>query len=247
MAGDLIEECISDLAAPGQDRDYKAFQDTFCLRCRNANCIHAKWVSDQFSARIATQPDRFFNPTFTDGRQPKYADLVDFADRFQEAMKLEIANKRGDWEVPEVPIVDGQVEQGAVSMTDTVDDAVRALAKSKGKKEPALPDARQASMDDFVTETEKLMAEENSHCEEEPPPASAPLREPPTAAPDGPYPMGNTPTPATGLMVGGGQVPSPDSTPATAPDDWSVKPVERKVQPGAVIRMGTPDPSEGGK
>jgi len=230
---DLLEECISDLSAPGQDRDYRAFQDTFCLRCRNGNCIHAKWVEDQFGARVATQANRFFNPHFTDGRQPKYAELVDFADRFQDAMKLEIANKRGDWEVPEVPIIDGRSENGAVSTTDGVDDAVRALARSKGKPEPTLPDPRKASEDDFVAETEELMAEENSHCDEAPP---APERAPAETAPQL-YPIGNTPTPSTGLMVGGGPPPaSTSSTPTT--DDWTPKPVERKVQPGAVIKMG---------
>jgi len=229
---DLLEECISDLSAPGADRDYKAFQDTFCLRCRNSNCIHAKWVEDKFGARVATQPERFFNPQFADGRLPKYADVVDFADRFREAMKLEIANKRGDWEVPEVPIVDGKVESSAVSITDGVDDAVRQLARSKGKKEPTLPDAREADTQEFIEETEKIMGDENAHCEEpEPEPAPAPA-EPPQL-----YPMGNTPAPAEGLMVGGGPPPPASSTPAPSEDDWTPKPRERKVQPGATIRM----------
>lgn len=247
MATDLLEECITDLSAPGSDRDYKAFQDTFCLRCRNGGCIHAKWVSDQFTARVALQPNRFFNPKFGDGQKPKYAEVIDFTDMFQEAMRLEIANKRGDWEIPEVPIMDGQAENGAVSTTGVVDDAVRALAKSKGKKEPELPDPREAATEDFVDETEEMMAEENSHCEEPPPPAPPPAPEPaPSLPPDAPYPMGNTPMPQGGLMVGGGPVPEPSpSGSTTQEDDWTPKPVERKIQPGATIRMSKPPGKKG--
>ena len=244
MAADLLEECISDLSGPGGDRDYRAFQDTFCLRCRNANCIHAKWSEDKFGARVATQPDRFFNPKIVDGQKPKYADLTDFVDKLQEAMRLEIANRKGDWEVPEVPIVDGKVESGDVSITDNVDDAVRQLARSKGKKEPKLPDVREASTKEFIEETERLMEDENSHCaESEPDPVP-----PPEHAPEPPqlYPMGNTPTPATGLMVGGGPPPPAPPAPAPAEDDWTPKPQERKVQPGATIRMGEKPPKGDG-
>ena len=232
---DLIEDCISDIVNPGQKRDYKAFQDTFCLRCRNANCIHAKWIKDKFGARVALQPDRLFNPTMADGKLPQYADLVDFTDKFQEAMRLDIANRRGDWEVPEVPIIDGQVEQGAPSTTDVVDNAVRALAKSKGQKEPKLPDPTQASMDTFLEETKGLMADEDSRCDEQPPQESAPV----VSAPEAPYPLGNTPVPQTGVMVGGGSPP-----PVPQEDDWTPKPKERKIVPGATIKMGGTEPPE---
>lgn len=235
--GDLLEDCISDLLAPGQNRDYKAFQDTFCLRCRNSNCRHARWVDDRFSARVATQPDRFFNPTIIAGNSPKYADLKDFGDNLREAMRLEIADKRGDWEVPDVPIVDGKVENTSLSTTDVVDDAVRQLARSKGNKEPDLPDSRKAVADEFVKETQELMEEDSEHCEnplssdsdDSPPTPSKPL--------PGPYPLGNTPAPETGLMVGGGPVPPTPPSPTVQEDDWTPKPQERKIQPGATIKM----------
>lgn len=240
MGADLLEECVADLSAPGGERDYKAFQDTFCLRCRNPNCIHAKWVDDRFSARVATQPDRFFNPKIIEGKSPKFADLVDFVDNIRNAMRLEIADRKGDWEVPEVPIVDGRVENGDEKTTDEIDEAVRRLAQSKGKKEPKLPDHRKAATKRFVDETEEMMAEENAHCEESAPPPPEP--EPPAPAPQL-YPMGNTPMPATGLMVGGGPVPAPaERAPAVEEDDWTPKPQVRKVKPGAKIKMSNKPP-----
>ena len=130
---DLLEECITDLSAPGGSKDYPAFQATFCARCRNPGCAHAKWATDKFGARVQTQVDRFFGSPQADPNDPKYAQLKDFQDCMREAIRLEAADKAGDWEVPEVDISDGQTETARADTTSHVDAAVRTLARVKGR------------------------------------------------------------------------------------------------------------------
>lgn len=102
---DLLEGCISDISGPGGKRDYRAFQETFCNRCRNPECVHAKWAADKFSARVITQVDRIFNPDQVASIQdPKYAQIPDFINVLQEAIRLESADRLGDWSIPEDPI-----------------------------------------------------------------------------------------------------------------------------------------------
>ena len=131
MSQDLLEGCISDI---GKDKgSYQDFQETFCKRCRNSDCIHAKWVEDKFSARVQTQPDRMFHPNQADPKAPKYAHLVEFASMMKEAIQLEIADRKGNWEIPEIPILDGQQETTKFRTTSSVDDAIQKLAQSKGQ------------------------------------------------------------------------------------------------------------------
>ena len=87
--GDYIEECISDLDSQG--RDYAAFDLTFCVRCRNADCVRAKRSTDTFSRRVLTQEERLFNPQeVADNQQPQYAQLPDFVDVSEVATKYQV-------------------------------------------------------------------------------------------------------------------------------------------------------------
>lgn len=98
---DYLEACVSDISGKG-NKDYPAFKETFCKRCRNPNCQHAKWAADKFSARVHTQVDRFFNnPNLADQGVPKYAQIPDFTNMLKEAMRLEASDRRGDWSVPD--------------------------------------------------------------------------------------------------------------------------------------------------
>jgi len=235
---DLLEECISDLSAPGGPKDYPAFQETFCARCRNPSCAHAKWASDKFGARVQTQVDRFFHSPQGDPADPKYAELDDFQDCLREAIRLEAADRAGDWEVPEVEISDGQPETARTGTTSHVDDAVRRLAQVKGREEPELPDPLEAAVEDFTKETETLM-------EEATPPAPEPGEGTPPEEPRhfkgstvGP---GNTPLPEKGIVIGNSPVPEPQRRPGKAREDWSPKEKVETVQPGATIKMGDED------
>ena len=228
MMDDFLEECLTDLAGPN-NKDYRAFQETFCTRCRNPQCKHAKWAADQFGARVSTQVDRFFKPLLGDVKEPKYAMLVDFQDRLRQAMQLEIANKRGDWEVPEIPILDGRPELAGTKTTSAVDEAIRQLAGAKGNTAPSLP----SPDDEAPIETPG------------PPQAREVLRPPvpqKTAPPAVPS-KGNTPVPEGGILLGG---PS-RKPPAPAVDPWAV-PAHRDapvVSPGATIRFGGGSTPEG--
>src|SRR3990167_6826570 len=92
---DLLNECITDIS-PG-NRDFPAFQNTFCSRCRNLSCVHAKWAKDKFGQRVGTQVERFFHTPQANPRDPKYAQIADFHSLLREAMRLEIAEQRQDW------------------------------------------------------------------------------------------------------------------------------------------------------
>lgn len=223
---DLLQECIEDLT-PG-DRDYKAFEETFCARCRNPTCIHAQWAGDKFAARVAAQPDRMFNPTrVTVTEAPRYAAIIDFTDRLKEALRLEMVDRRGDWEpIPEFELTDGQERVADAASTRAVDDAVASLASARGTPAPQLRDPEEAQEPEEAVEPEETVEPERV-----PPPPPPPVK----PATKKPPPMGNTRVPPGGVILGSGPVP----TPSPAPDPWA-GPAERPqvVSPGTTIPMG---------
>lgn len=229
---DFLEACLDDISGPGGDRDYRAFQETFCARCRNPQCVHAKWAKDRFSARVSTQVDRFFNPNRAEQGDPRYAQITDFQNLLREALRLEVSARKGDWSVPEIPITDGLSEVAHENTTNAVDTAVRNLARAKGGEEPDLPDPAEA----FVEEAEALL-EESPKPPPNPTPPMSPLR--PASAPPKP---GNT-APREGIMIGGGPAPKPPAPPPG--DPWAPKPVVQYVKPGAVIQMGGEEKKDG--
>jgi len=96
---DLLSECMSDL----QTKDQAAFTATFCERCRQPGCHRAKWSGDKFGARVANQVNRLFHAEQADPTSSRYEHIHDFKSMFDEAMKLEISDRRGDWAIPQTP------------------------------------------------------------------------------------------------------------------------------------------------
>lgn len=241
---DLLNECIADIS-PG-DRDFTGFQTTFCARCRNTNCVHAKWSQDKFGARVNTQMDRLFHAPQADPKNPKYAQIADFPSMLREAMRLELASQRKDWEIPEVPILDGHVVPARVATTQAVDAAVRTLAKAKGQEEPDLPDPLEAHQDEFAQEAAReLQQGDYPETVLDAPPEPEPVKvspPPPVRVPGPPPSLGNTAVPVGGRMVGGPSLPPSRS----AKDPWTPPPPKGKVvAPGATIRMGEPQKEPG--
>jgi len=232
---DFLNDCISDL---GVKNDPRAFMETFCARCRNRECVNAKWAGDKFAARVATQPDRLFRPNVADPANPKYARLADFVDNLREAMRLEIADRRKDWEIPEIPILDGTERHAPPATTAPLDGAARALAQARGR-DLNLPDPWAESAKEFVLETERLMPVDDPPVVEpsvepsvEPPPTPMVVPPPPPRYKAPPsVAVGNAPA-KSGVMIGGAK-------PAQAPaDDWEPKKKVDTVQPGARIKLG---------
>ena len=254
---DLIDECLSDL--PAGERDPKALQETCCAYCRNPECVNARWAMDKFSARVQAQPDRMLKPRQADPKSSRYSHLHNFVDMLQEAIKLESADRRGDWTVPEVPVLDGKAQVSQHNTTDVVDGAVRALAAAKGK-DVALPNHREADKAAFVTETEQMMttmappetAPEAPLEAPAQPPAPLPPEAPPTASvapPKAGYhpPMANTPTPRGGIMIGEGPAPQAPVPRPQPVDPWTPVKKVPVVQPGAKIQMGKKDADDNTK
>lgn len=93
---DFLQGCMSDL----KTTDTKAFQETFCQRCRNRGCDHAKAAEDKFSRRVAAQPDRLFHPTQILEKIPRYAHLVEFTELKEQAEAIDISRRKKSWESP---------------------------------------------------------------------------------------------------------------------------------------------------
>ena len=101
---DFLKQCMDDLAPQvGENQNVNQFNEFYCKRCRQPECERAQWSRDNFAQRVATQAERMLHPQnqirVTD--TPKYAMLTDFVDMAREAVRLEISDRRGDWNVPE--------------------------------------------------------------------------------------------------------------------------------------------------
>ena len=226
---DFLSEC-NDQRVPPRD-----FMDVFCKRCRNQECSSAGWADDLFSYRVSTQVERVLHAPQADSRLPKYAQIVaaDFKDMFREAMRLEIADQRGDWEIPaEIPILDGRDELAPSQTTQTVDDAVRSLAAARGQKEPEFPDPNKEVMIEVEDPTPEPIPEP-----EEPAPKPATSR-PQVAI--GTTPLGNVPRTEEGIMVGGGPLPTA-MAPADPIDPWEPPLKDEIVPVGATVTLNKPN------
>lgn len=219
---DLLKDCMADIG----ERDAVPFREKFCHWCRNPDCVNAKWAQDRFSKRVANQADRLLNPISVSAHSPRYAILSDFPDMLREAMRLEVSDRRSDWEVPEIPILDGRIERTSAATTMDVDRAMQQLAASRGVD-------IQLPVDPEPSEPLQLDPAEPPR----PPVPRGPLSVPATRGA-----VGNTPVPEGGLMIGGGPTPQKNPDPV---DPWAPKPVVQVVPRGARIRMGGSEPSNG--
>ena len=213
---DLLTGCITDITGPGGTRDYKAFQETFCARCRNPACVHAQWSKDKFGQRVTTQVDRFFhNPNqIIATADPRYAQIPDFISIFQEAIRLEASDRMGDWSIPK------DIPQRAESPVDTAVENMMRTVESNSVQET---DVAEESVEE-APEEEPVIVE-----------ALTPPKPftPPTTPKIMPPRPGNT-IARDGIMIGGGV--APQMTPTVKEDPWAIKP--KAVQPGAIITMG---------
>ena len=123
--------------------DAHVFEKTFCRLCKNADCIRAKGSVSPWHTRMAEQVDYLLNdPEFSDLTSEPHQKIANqmFEDMGRQAMRLEIARQKQDWEIPpdEGP-TDGFDKVASPDTTDQFDEAVKKLAKARGKGEPDLP------------------------------------------------------------------------------------------------------------
>jgi|GEM_PF-6344124 len=133
---------------PGQrwfQRDPHEFERIHCRICKNADCIRAKGAVSPWATRMQEQVDYLLNaPIFSDMTSPEHKALAEMA--FEsiraKAERLEIARERQDWTIPDDGPTDGYDRVSQPATTEGFDDAVKALAKAKGRPEPELPTER---------------------------------------------------------------------------------------------------------
>lgn len=208
MKKDLLQEC-NDQRIPPKD-----FMQTFCVRCRNADCVNAGWADSLFDGRVATQVERLItNPTRARAEDSRFDPIR--ALRFLE-VPAAIALRRGadPWAGPEVHLAEPDSQ---VSSSVAVEAAVAKLAESKGR----LPTV-------VAVESEPALPSSVTVPSPPDPPAPTPPRPPPVAV--------NTEFPEEGVMLGGGP---PPTAPSPAVDPWAPKPKVHVVPPGAKVRMGS--------
>lgn len=160
---DFWHECY-DREVP--ERDFRA---TFCNHCRNPECALAGWSKDLFSQRVQAQEDLLFNPKRGMANRP----LTDFGDLLHKAVRLEIADRRGDWSLPEEPPT-GFIRdlgpkladippQGANDKSESqIQDSLRALKQEGALKNSPRENPREKSPNESRQETR---AAENHHRE----------------------------------------------------------------------------------
>ncbi len=211
----FLSECLEDFQSLKLSQG--EFREQVCARCRNGKCEFSPWKDDIFAQRVQDQPGRFFNPLQADPTSSKYKHLVNFESLLHRAMQLEVADRKGNWEIPEIPIVDGRIEPASTRSRDQVEQAVRSL---RGEPEPK----------------EEPVSKSPPEPEEPLLPSPSPVKVTRTKkAPEKMPTKGNVSVPDEGLMIGGGPIP----TKTEQVDPWAPKtPGPKIVPPGARIRFG---------
>lgn len=240
MKEDLIGTCNEQ-----QQLKNDEFMHVWCKRCRNVDCERAEWGTSGWEERMATQAERLLhNPNFADPDDPVFEAVKQqhFADMLNRATQIEIADQKGDWEIPDLLANEATSvnEQNChrVAKPDTtgeVDFAAQQLAAAKGRELPAPPEPEPPPV-----------AQEPAHFtpEEDEPIPEAPQEE---TRPQNPVLPVNTPIPAQGIMVDG-SAPPPMTTeemmPTPQTDPWGVPLAgDTVIEVGGTVTLGPP-PSE---
>lgn len=222
MKRDLLQEC-NDQRIPPKD-----FTQTFCVRCRNHDCVNAGWAGSTFEQRVATQADRLLiNPVMARPDDSKFDPVR--AMHFVEVAQAIVLRRRADpWAGPGVFLAE---PDPATATLPTVEDAVARLAEARGKRPSAVT----------------IEVEPELHPEPTPEPAPLPQERPPApvAHPPAPVvrpppvtrPAVNTEFPDEGMMLGGSSPPPREGM--VSADPWAPKPKHNVVPPGAKIKMGS--------
>lgn len=239
---DHLRECNSgDLKT-----DAKTFQQTWCARCSQPDCDLAKFAkTDLMAIRNATWRERYFGTNRADLGIPKFARInkLDFPNLLNKAIKLEISERRGDWSVPDVPVLDGVLRQAGHDQGDAVNEAVRRLSKRGRLDEETDPDEA------APTESE---GEDHVPEEPEPPLPENPSEKPAVTEADPPQqtelPSSQKPVrPVKGnvedrgeVMLGGAPAAVERGKPAAEADPWAApaRPKTTVVKAGAKIQFG---------
>lgn len=231
---DFLRECnTGDLKI-----DPKTFMETWCARCHRPECSLAAFAkTDPMAQRNATWRERFFGAVEADLSIPKYAQIakLDFPNLLQKAMRLEISERRGDWSVPEIPVMDGRVLVAPADTTHQVEDAVRKLTGASSRN--TLPLQMDPDLPDDPEDDEPEEDLEEPEQEDVPEPLSPLPRKPPPSQPAG----RNTVDPGE-VMIGGGPAPAQvqRDRPAQEKDPWAPPPKASVVvvKPGAKVQFG---------
>ena len=210
------------------------FTQIFCVRCRNNECTRAGYAGSMFAERVSTQVDRLLlNPLFADLSMPQYAQInaMDFPDAVRHALRIEIANKRKDWEMPSEDL-----------------DPEAAMKELLGTQAPPPPEAPTAKAQrkfgiEIWEEPEPESDEDQSATTAvAPAPAPSPILTdtPPIKNPPMLIRQANTAFPVGGMMADGSQPVGMTQKPSVPlVDEWAVPTKTENVVPvGAKIRLG---------
>lgn len=210
MKLDLLKEC-NDQRVPPRD-----FMQTFCVRCRNRDCVNAGWAGSTFEERVSTQVERLLtHPIMARPEDTKFDPLR--AMHFVEVPQSVVLRRRADpWAGPGVYLSEPDPHTVA---TPSVEDAVAKLAEARGKRPP---------MVSVEVEPELPV--------EAPPQPTPPVQVQAQPTPP-PRPSVNTEFPEEGVMLGGG-TPTPPRERLAPSDPWAPKPKVNVVPAGAKIKMG---------
>lgn len=138
MAKDLTGECLEDvrktLGEKVTDKDLRRF---VCWACRNTECDHAKNADIPWTERMKTQMEKMFGSLRVTASpdDPRWEHLqdIEFPNLLREAIRLEVADRKGDWSVPEfedgLDMLSGRlpVDEVTEENSQVVEDAVKAL------------------------------------------------------------------------------------------------------------------------
>lgn len=219
--------------------DNKTFTETWCAKCRRPDCDLAVLAKiDPMAQRNATWRGKFFEATEADLSIPKFALIArtDFPNLIQKAMKLEISARRGDWSVPEIPVLDGRVQAATLDTTAQVVEAARQLSGKGAVQAPTNLDEVPESEEDPEDPPEEDLQDEPV----EPPPPAPRKAQPP-------QPSGRNTFDPGEVLIGGGPVATTRDRPVLELDPWAAppKPSVVVVSPGARVQFGAKEPSKG--
>ena len=236
MKDDLFNECYDRQVSPEE------FRQVFCNRCRNPRCVLAGWANDQFGSRMEGQIDRLFNATLASPDDPRFQHLheAEFPNLLKQAIRLNIADQRGDWSLPEENVVLAPIvgEPASEASENLVDEALKNLKPQAENPE----DAEDAELTPEPGQNRPENRTENpKQLEKEDKPLESQGKTEKKSQSEGPkHFQGNTERntafPDEGIMIGGGEPPEPKEPPQV--DPWTPKKKENFVKPGATVKMG---------
>lgn len=139
MAEDYWNECYDRVARQKMSPD--DFASSFCAACRNPECERTGFRQDNpWFFRILTQKERLLdNPNFADPRDPAFNDVresLEFQSMVRQALKLQIADDRGDWSIPTEAEVDKLAQQAGLIDPKPAADLIDEITQSPAPEDP---------------------------------------------------------------------------------------------------------------